>query len=179
MVIYFATVFDATNVRLWSGLGYYISKTLQDQGFEVIYLNELTLKNALIHKARKRVVEKFFGQSYSPNFQLKVAAEYAALIKDRVPEGSVIMSPNSVLLALLGRNYYTVLYTDCTFKRMVNFYPSYTGISSKYIKEGHLIEQAAIKNADLLVYSSEWAADSAIDDYGADPHKISGGVIRK
>ncbi len=172
MKIYFATVFDSRNVHRWSGLGYYMGKMLEDQGHEVIYLNNLQLKHAFLHKIRKRILEKFFKRSFSPNFDMSVSRKYADEIRQRVPEGSIIFSPNTILLAGIGDKYITVLFTDSTFRLLVNFYPSYTRISSGYLAQGNRIESDAITHANLLIYSSNWAAASARADYGADPAKI-------
>ena len=40
------------------------------------------------------------------------------------------------------------------------------------MEEGNYIEQSAINKADLLLYPTIWAADSAITDYGADESKL-------
>ncbi len=40
------------------------------------------------------------------------------------------------------------------------------------IREGNFIERLAIEKACLILYASQWAAQSAINDYGADESKI-------
>jgi glycosyltransferase involved in cell wall biosynthesis len=55
---------------------------------------------------------------------------------------------------------------------MLDYYPEFTGLSDTAIRVAEAHEQAAIDRADLIVYPSSWAADSAVRDYGADPAKV-------
>jgi glycosyltransferase involved in cell wall biosynthesis len=40
------------------------------------------------------------------------------------------------------------------------------------LAEGEELERSAIERCDRLIYTSDWAANSAIKDYGADPSKV-------
>ena len=173
MLVHYATVFDAKNIHTWSGLGYYIGKALENEGHTVQYLNDLQIKNQSLHKLKTHVLKKIFGKTYSPNFSPKVADQYAALIEQRVPKGSIILSPNTVILCNLNNSYKKVLFTDATFQRLLNFYPAFTKIGSKQIKQAQDIERKALQQCDLIIYSSQWAAESAIEHYNVNPSKIA------
>lgn len=173
MFVNYATVFDARNIHLWSGLGYYMGKMLEEQGHDVEYLNNLQISNKLVHKFVKHFMRKILSKTYSPNFSISVAKEYSTLIQKNLPPGSLIFSPNSIILSHLPAHYKKVLYTDATFERLLNFYPAFTNIPSNLIKQAHFIERQALQQCDLLIYSSQWAADSAINYYGVDPSKIA------
>jgi glycosyltransferase involved in cell wall biosynthesis len=173
MHVHYATVFNSRNIHLWSGLGYYIGKMLEDSGNTVEYLNDLTIANPFVTKLKFHLSKRFLGKTYSPNFEMKVAFEYARLIEERVPKGSLIFSPNTIILSHLDKSYKKVLFTDSTFQRLLNFYPAFTNISQEQTEHAQAIERIALQSCDLLIYSSKWAADSAINDYGADPEKIA------
>lgn len=165
MVIYYATVFDSKNIHPWSGLGYYIGQMLERQGHNLVYLNDLALPNPLLLKLKKYLLRKMLDQSYSPNFENRIAEVYARQISKKVPKGSLLLSPNTILLSKLDKSYKTVLYTDSTFNQLLDFYPSFTNIPKNIILQAQRIEQAALNRTDLLIYSSQWAVNSAVNDY--------------
>jgi glycosyltransferase involved in cell wall biosynthesis len=53
-----------------------------------------------------------------------------------------------------------------------NYYPVYSNPLDGSIHEANIIMDLAIKKASLLVYSTAWAARSAIEDYHADIQKV-------
>ena len=62
---------------------------------------------------------------------------------------------------------------DSTFRAMLDYYPGYfSNLSKRAIRIGDAVERMMIERARILLYSSEWAADSAIKDYSADPKKL-------
>jgi glycosyltransferase involved in cell wall biosynthesis len=65
-----------------------------------------------------------------------------------------------------------VLWTDCTFANLLDYYPTFSNLSARSIRDGHDAERRALSRCDLILFSSQWAADSAIHDYGIDPAKI-------
>ena len=173
MRVYYATVFDSKNVHFWSGLGYYIGKMLENQGLTVEYLNNFPIKNKVVHKLKKRLLREIFNEGYSLNFTENVSMQYAKMIEATVPKGSLIFSPNTVILANLDNSYKKVLFTDATFERLRNFYPAYTNIRPEFLREAQQIERKALQQSDMLIYSSQWAADSAVDFYNVNPAKIA------
>ncbi len=44
MKISYVTVYNARNLRNWSGTGYYLSKALSDQGAGICYIGDLCTK---------------------------------------------------------------------------------------------------------------------------------------
>jgi len=62
--------------------------------------------------------------------------------------------------------------SDLTFRLIQDYYPSIAQLSPETRKECDECEARAIARSDLLIYSSEWAAASAIHDYGAAPDKV-------
>lgn len=63
-----------------------------------------------------------------------------------------------------------VYFSDATFHAMVDYY--WFNIPEKEKQERELIEKTAIQKATALVYPCQWAADSAIRDYGQSKSKI-------
>jgi glycosyltransferase involved in cell wall biosynthesis len=56
---------------------------------------------------------------------------------------------------------------------MVGYYQSWTNLSLRSLKMGNNADRMGLRRAAKLVFASEWAAKSAIEDYGCDPARIS------
>jgi len=65
-----------------------------------------------------------------------------------------------------------VFWTDATFAAMVDYYPTYSHLSAESIRQGNEAEQRALEHCRLAIYSSEWAARSAIAHYSVAEEKI-------
>jgi glycosyltransferase involved in cell wall biosynthesis len=55
---------------------------------------------------------------------------------------------------------------------MLNYYPWYCGLSQAASRDGLECDTLALRRSRLAIYSSAWAAKSAIDRHGGDPAKI-------
>ncbi|MCU7550619.1 glycosyltransferase family 4 protein [Chitinophagaceae bacterium LB-8] len=173
MKLTYASVFDATNLNNWSGLGYYYGVMLEQAGFDLNYLNNLNTPFQSLHSMKQHLVKRMAGKLYSRHFNINVSKTYAQIIQKKLGAGSAIFSPNTIVLAHLGSEYKRILYADATLERLLHLYPNYSNLTKQCVIEGHEIDRQAIHNSDLLIYSSQWAADSAINFYNADPKKIS------
>jgi glycosyltransferase involved in cell wall biosynthesis len=83
-----------------------------------------------------------------------------------------IFSPGTIPIAYLETALPIIFWTDATFSSMVGYYPGWSDLCNASIREGNWMEQAAISRASAAVYSSSWAANSAVNDYAADPMKV-------
>lgn len=79
------------------------------------------------------------------------------------PSGSQIISNISTSVPI-------IYYSDATFKVLENYYIH--DLKEKDKTEGNIIDLKAISSSKLCLFASDWAAQSAIDDYEADPSKV-------
>ncbi len=173
MKLTYASVFDTTNLNNWSGLGYYYGVMLENAGFDLNYLNNLNTPFHTLHLMKQHLIKRIAGKFYSRHFNINVSKTYAQIIEKKIGKGSAVFSPNTIVLAHLHNGNKRILYADATLERLLSLYPNYLSLTKQCIIEGHEIDRQAIHNCDLLIYSSQWAADSAINYYNADPGKIS------
>lgn len=173
MKLVYATDFDAANIHNWSGLGVYYGKMLAQAGFDVEYFNNIKLPNPFLHYLKTHLVKQIMGKTYLPRFNISVSKYYAKVIESKISNGSYILSPNTVILANLKNKYKKILYADATLESLKKSYPEYSRFTKKCLEEGKILDKQAIDSSDLLIYTSQWAADSAINDYNADPEKIA------
>ncbi len=172
MKLVYATDFDSNNVHNWSGLGVYYGKMLEQAGFNVDYINNIVLPDRLMHKMKQHFMKSIMYKSYSPRFNNAVSKYYAQIIHSKLGNATHILSPNTIILANLKTDIKKILFADATFDSLLNFYPEFSRFTKTCLFEGRQIDQEATTNADMLIYTSQWAADSAIKHYNADPKKI-------
>ena len=170
MKISYVTLGKATNILNWSGLEFNIAKALENHVGHVNYIGDLSVKKRIDLRPRK-ILYRLIGQRYDtvrdPHFALQCSQKVSSMLK---PDTDVVFSPGSVATALLETNKPKVIYSDATFAGLLDFYVF--DYCADTIRKGHYLEQKALDSASLAIYSSHYAAQSAIRDYKVDPGKV-------
>src|SRR4051794_31539992 len=76
--IAFATIGDAREVRFWSGTPFHMSKSLANEGHEVVHVGPLTAPILPLYKAYSRFCRTVRTRGISPFHAGPVVAQYAA-----------------------------------------------------------------------------------------------------
>jgi len=174
--IAYVTAQDAQDRRTASGTTYHMARALQKHCGEVSFFSPIPpqLKEMLIGKVLDKCSRLFLRKNYMPLVSFLFARRYAKYLTQRLAEESfdVIVSLGATEIVLLGTDIPIVLLDDSTFALLYNFYPNWSNVLKGSIRRMDKIESLALKKARRVIYSSEWAARSAIEDYSADPTKI-------
>lgn len=174
--IAFLTATDARDKRVRSGTLYYMAKALEKHCGDVYYLGPLDSGIEKVTRFFNNASLAIFKKSYAYEHNILLSRSYAGIIRKKLKEEDfdVIFAPvASTELASLSTDIPIVYTADATFKLISNYYPDYfSGQLEISGKEGSYIEQSAIDKADLLLYPTSWAANSAINDYKADKYKV-------
>jgi glycosyltransferase involved in cell wall biosynthesis len=178
MRIAYVTPFDARNLsgrKNWSGLGYYIAQTLKNQSISLDYIGPLEDRLALqvVHKF-KSVYYKFWIRNHIKDSEPLILRDYARQISEKLSsiKADIVFSASSNSIAYLECDQPIVFWGDATFAGLVNFYPQYSNLSQESSENWHNLERLALKKCKLAIYASEWAAQTAIEHYHADPAKV-------
>jgi len=172
MHISYITSYNALDIHNWSGLGFSIGKSLTEQGIELDYIGNLELRTNLFLKF-KHILHKIGGKSFAYEREYYVARHFAEQAKSKLKaKTDIVFSPGSIPIALLETEKPKVFYTDTSFAGMLHFNPNYSKLCSESIRHGNNLEQKALESSKLIIYSSEWAAKTAITHYKVDPGKI-------
>ena len=104
-----------------------------------------------------------------------VARKHGRIAAEKLRGGSLdailaVMNPADV--AYLETDAPIVLALDSTFALQRDYYPKFTNLWTFSARQAESVERAAYRNASSLVFSSNWAAQSAIRDYRIDPPKV-------
>ena len=174
--IAFLTATDARDKRSRSGTIYYMAKAIQEHCGDVYYLGPLNSQMDKVARWFNNLTLKIFNKNYAYEHSILLSFSYARIIKEKLKEKQydIIFAPvASTELALLSAEIPIIYTADATFSLISNYYPDYfTGQLKLSREEGNYIEQSAINKADILLYPTQWAANSAINDYGADKSNI-------
>lgn len=164
---------DATT---WSGIPYFMIKALSRYySIETIYL-----KNKLAEKFIKVLLKLFslfikgvYDSSHSRMLSVYYGRYFSNQLKKLNAKDAIIVAPaGSSILAYLRTDIPIVYISDATFNRMIDYYPNFSGLSEISIKEGNEIERNAIRKSKISAFASEWAAQSAINDYQGKSDKV-------
>lgn len=174
MNIAFVTTYNARSVVNWSGLGYHISKSLENTGNKILYVGELHQNISAINFFKKVFYSKIRHQEYPIDRTIDTAKAYSKTVARCLSEASYdfVFSPGTIPIAYLNTNVPKVIYTDATFACMLGYYKGFANLSPETIRQGHELEKQSLDTCALAIYSSEWAAQSAIYDYSIDPAKV-------
>lgn len=178
MKVAFVTINDALDVNSWSGIPFYMAKAFIDAGVEVEFIGDLKkcpvylsfrLKNIFYNKILKKKCGVYYRY-----FEPKALKYLASQVSEKMQNSNanIILSPGALPIAYLKTDKPVVLWTDATFVNMIGYYPGYSEYSKETKDNCHQYEKKVLSNSQLSCFSSQWAADSAIEYYKADPQKV-------
>lgn len=189
----FLSLVDPCVPSSWSGIPLAMCQALEQSG---VRLSRMPAPPSPLKSIRGRVAshiakwrqyvsvrmsKKRYLYEYDPGV-LSSAWRFARDVIDR-STADVFVTCDPLLAAGLKSSRPIVLWHDATFANLVNFYPHFTNLASKTLKDGHRLQKRALENCRYALYSSEWAANSAHRDYGMPRARIKvapfGGTISR
>ncbi|UIE37509.1 glycosyltransferase family 4 protein [Leptodesmis sichuanensis] len=178
MRVAYVTPFDARTLSVpnnWSGTGYYIAQAIKQQSVSLDYIGPLEdrLPLRILGKCKSRYY-KILRKNYVKYIEPLVLKDYAAQIskKIRYSQPDIVFSASSDSVAYLECDQPITFWADATFANLIDFYPAYSNLCKESLKTAHLTQNISLEKSKLAIYSSEWAAQTAINYYNADPKKV-------
>lgn len=174
MKIAYTTTFNANDVHNWSGTPYHMSHALKALGNEITYIGDLKRKLPPFFKIKQTFNKWVADQRESPRFNLTAAKYYSEQLAEKLKSTSadVVLSPLINPIAYLDCKQPIVLWTDALYAALLGFYLPFNHHSANTILQGNAMTHAALSRCKLAIFSSDWAAQSAIELYGASREKI-------
>jgi glycosyltransferase involved in cell wall biosynthesis len=169
----FLTSFNPLDKRKLSGITYHFLQAVQHNLGDTEVLGPMKSRK-LLTGILNRIGRKF-NKSYNIDHSIFMAFNYARFFNKRLKgkQFDLIIAPrSSTEIAFLKTRIPILYYSDTTFASLYNYYSWFSNFMPLSVREGNYIEKLALRNASWLVFTSKWAADSAIKDYHADPTKI-------
>ena len=170
----FVSIFNTNDARAWSGTIYHMHGAFRRAGLQVDTIDALCDRYSVFFRAKRILKSAFGNERYLRDREPLVLRSYAAQVKAAITDlrPDFIISPGTLPIAYLQTDSPIVFWADATFAGMLNFYPEFTNLCNETIRNGNRMEQAALSNCELAIFSSEWAAASAISNYQVDRERI-------
>jgi glycosyltransferase involved in cell wall biosynthesis len=174
MKIAYLTIGASDDVKEWSGIPFFMSDGFARNGADVVRIQNLSGARSVCLRGRDLFRTRVLHENYSSFRHKKRLAHYARQIAEIAKKlrPDVIVCPSTLPVAYLDTDIPIAIWTDSTFRGLLDFYPGYFNVSAQAIAEGDAAEQSAFERCALALYASEWAARTAIDCHGADPNKV-------
>ena len=172
--IVFITNSNITDMFSWSITSRTLPLCLEKQGYKIEIIDDLFTKNSFFDKVNNKISKHIYKKNFQFERQPYVIRNYAKQINERLKkiDCDLIFSLGTLPVAFLDTKKPIVFWTDANFAGMINYYPGFDNLSSRTIKNGNFVEQSALDKCKLAIYSSEWAAETAIKYYNVDSSKI-------
>ena len=169
---------DILSEKLWSGTPLNIINTLRAQGHEVIVEGNLKPGTTLIGRVKGRLYKHLFHKLYlvdrdpythkrrsqDANRRIRATGRLDAVIATQIGDAAFLESEAPIITV-----------HDATFYQIMDYYPGYE--RSSYAKEtitgGVALDKMGLERAAHCIFCSNWAANSAHNDYGIPRSKLS------
>ena len=173
---------DVSNPVKRSGLPYFLVQNMRKYGIKVIPI----VVNASARKWQQKIISRLkkilynkilqgkFG-FYNPERSKEFLESYSKAVKENLIgiNYDIIFCPGTLPVAYLDKfEKPLVIWLDATFSNLYNYYPEFSGFHKASIEDAQKAERLALSKASLLLFSSEWGASSAINDYECPNQKV-------
>jgi glycosyltransferase involved in cell wall biosynthesis len=158
--------------KVWSGTAYSILRGLEKLGHSVliqrIETNSLRLYGGAKRRLYKRLLKQHFIYDFDP--LLCWVARRKLNRQIRGVSYDLVFSWLPWLLLLVDTDKPKVFWYDTTFIKTQPLY--FANLCRESIRDGIQRDGQIAREADAGIYPSQWAVDSAVEDYRADAKKI-------
>ena len=165
---------DAASPAVQSNRPASILANLENQGVAVERFFPLQAdfsRSLFLQKIAWRLMGKYYRGDRDEAYLRQFAASFRRAAQGRPFD--FIFSPGSEVITYLESDRPITFCADATFANLLDYYWDFTDLPRKYLEKGHIQEKEALARAALAIYPSEWAAQSAIRDYGIAPDRVA------
>jgi len=170
----FITTSTPHDFYAWSGINYSMQQAFRQAGWEIHPIGGLKIPFKPLFRFRRYLNRLIFSRQYLLTREPVILRSYARQVSQALKKLDVdfVFSPGTIPIAYLETDLPVFFWTDAVFAAMVDYYPQYSSLHPSSVRHGNAMEQKALDRARLALYSSEWAARSAMQYYSVDPLKI-------
>lgn len=182
MRIAFVHYQDPTDESVWNGTPAYLIKRLRESGNDVVVVGPLHGRFHLFAHFISHIRRRFYRYFAKRNFYVhrdphvsKARGRFASRILAGIPKLDAVLCVVPSDAAFIQTSAPLFLYFDSTWFQCLDFYGDCMrkDLANATIEGGLEIDRATYKNCTRVIYSSNWAVQSAIRDYGADPARLT------
>jgi glycosyltransferase involved in cell wall biosynthesis len=169
---------DPLSESLWSGIPLNVARTLRDAGHEVDPVGNLQPQAPLSSRFKGALYKYLFRKVYLIGRDLRVmrarADEGSRRLKNMGKVDAVVVtySPDA---AYLETSAPVILLSDMTLLQILDYYPGFERkrLAAETLRDAWSLDRMALRRCTHAVFSSHWAAESAVREYSLPPPKVS------
>ncbi len=181
MHITYISEYDCSDPDILSGTPYWIAKSLAREDIEVQPMH-ITKPLKLLPPLEeftfrcRQLWAKLYTRTHLVSDLLprrgRFLAETLKKPLTNLKTDAIFTSLSVSAAAYLETNIPIIYWTDAVFAALANFYPAFRQYDAETMWHGHIATNAALMNAKRVIFSSEWAARTAVEFYGIAKDKI-------
>ncbi|MEM7645022.1 MAG: hypothetical protein AAF366_21285, partial [Pseudomonadota bacterium] len=163
--------------RVWSGTVGRMADALDGAGHSVEALPAVLPRATGLARLGSKLQRRATGIDMAPE-----RTRWMAWLKARAVQGALAGAPtgldallapvSSTILPYLRTRLPVIYVSDATLPLMATYYDRYAHFPARVLDRAVDLERRAVARADLAVYPTRWAADSARTDLGLDPARL-------
>lgn len=174
MKIAYAMFGEGSNIKFKKGPGDYVYRNLINNGAELFPVGGEPENHELYLKGKTaiyRILGKRFIRQRTPLY-LKTAVRKIETQLENL-EFDCIFSFGALQLAYIKTDKPFFFWTDTPFQGLLEFgHSHYKNIAEQSLRDGHKADKWVLDNCKLAFYTSQWAADLAINTYNIPREKV-------
>lgn len=177
MNVAYVTTYDSADVHQWSGTGHFIQEALTAHGCKITPIGPLSTggSSMAVLKAKgfwhNRIWGRRFFRSHDARLAKQHGREVDAILASK-PEVDLVLSPGVLPVGYCEDRRPLAIWSDATHAAIFDYYPEYTNLSRSTLRDGNRAEHSALSRCAAAIFSSQWAAESAIEDYGMPASRV-------
>lgn len=168
---------DPKDLRSWSGIHHSVFTTLENHCGQVSAIGPFVPKwEYFFGRVLSFLSSRIFKKRHDYTHSKRIAKAYGKYFNKKIQEGNydlVFAVAASSELAHVQTTLPIFYLADATFANVKGYYPFYANLLASSEREGEEIQKLALEKCAHLFFPSEWAANSAINDYGIASDKIT------
>ena len=157
----------------WSGIPFHASRALGDY-FDIVTVGPLPKREPWYFDWLRRWYSRTGAGWFIGAFEPVVLRGYARAIEEAISrhKPDALLAVHADPVAYLETDIPIYYLHDATFAGLVEYYPEFSRLCNRTIRNGHLMQKSACQRAAGAFYSSAWAATSAVDHYSMPASKV-------
>lgn len=171
--IAFASIYDI-NPNIWSGTVSSMVQGLLRSGNKIAFADNFQIPLKYYFQAKSFIHRKFLKSFYFKEREPIILKHYAKHFKKKFVKNDydLVFSPQTSELQYIETTKPIVFWVDATFYELQQYLQKNSSISSRDIDLGNNCDKIAYERSRYAIFSSDWAAQSAISHYGIQPEKV-------
>ncbi len=163
------------DTSIWNGVPIQMLKALEHAGHDVLTTGPVQARPSLSTRTKAKLYKLIFNQRYCAQFDTTFAQQLSSETERHITgQVDAVFCPGNMPwpVAFLDPAIPLVCWLDATIANLSRSYTWLDDICPESLKQAHQLQKQLLDRCELLIFSSSWAAESAISDYGSNRAKI-------